>query len=261
MAKIKWDQDAERLYEVGLDQAVLYLNDTGYAWNGLTSFEDQSSQDTQVVYFEGLPAINISMVGDIVAKIKAFTYPDEFAECMGQVEIEPGLIVDNQNGKPFSLSFRTLVGNASVGTKLGYKIHILYDLVAQQSSLSHDTADTNVSPIEFEWSIAGKPSIFEGHSPTAYIIADSRDLLPIDLAQLETILYGDATSDPYLPPIETLFEILESTYAILISDHGDGTWSATGSDEFITMLDATTFQITGVIGGFDSATQYHIEST
>lgn len=261
MAKIKWDQDAERLYEVGLDRAVLYLDDNGYPWNGLTSFEDQSTQETQVVYFEGLPAINISLVGDIGAKLKAFTYPDEFAECMGQIEIEPGLIVDNQNGKPFSLSFRTLVGNASVGTNLAYKIHILYDLVAQQNSLSHDTADTNVSPIEFEWDITGKPSIFDGHSPTAYIIADSRDLLPVDLAQLETILYGDSTSDPYLPPIDQLFEILESTYEILITDYGDGTWSATGSDEFITMLDDTTFQITGVIGGFDSATQYHIEST
>jgi hypothetical protein len=261
MARITWDQEADRIYQTGLDRGVLYLDDTGYPWNGLTSFDDQSSQDTQQVYFEGLPAINIPVVGDITAKLKAFTYPDEFAQCLGQVEVEPGLIVDNQNGRPFNLSFRTLVGNASVGTQLAYKIHILYNLVAQPGAVSYDTIDDKNPLVEFEWGVIGKPSIFDGHSPTAYIIADSRDLLPVDLVQLETILYGDITSDPYLPPMDELFEILESTFQILITDHGDGSWTATGSDEFITMTNPTTFQITDVTGGYDSATQYHIEST
>ena len=49
MAKLKWDQTGERLYETGVDRGVLYPADengaypTGVAWNGLINVTESPS--------------------------------------------------------------------------------------------------------------------------------------------------------------------------------------------------------------------------
>lgn len=49
MAKLKWDVSGERLYETGISNGVLYVQDEngkypkGVAWNGLTAVTESSS--------------------------------------------------------------------------------------------------------------------------------------------------------------------------------------------------------------------------
>ena len=61
---------------------------------------------------------------------------------------------------------------------------------------------------------------------------------------MEDNLYGTETSDPSLPTIMEVAEYFGYLGALIIVDHGDGTWSAIDeSNRYITMLDDTTFQI------------------
>ena len=50
MARLEWDADSKRLYEVGVDRGVLYPRNSedgnygaGVAWNGLTNVTESPS--------------------------------------------------------------------------------------------------------------------------------------------------------------------------------------------------------------------------
>jgi hypothetical protein len=242
VGRIEWDQAGDRIYETGLDRGVLYLEDgTGVPWNGLVSFDDAlSSSGSDVFVFDGNIFANLPTSGDFSGKIQALTYPDEFLEYDGYVEVEPGLFADNQNRKPFSLSFRTLVGDDVSDLALGYKIHILYNLTAAPQPVANKTADSNVSPMDFVWSLTSVPETVTGYAPTAYVIFDSRYLDPIVLEQLEDALYGTDVSPPELPSLE---ELVPLGFLIVITDNGDGTWTATGPDSLVVDNGDGTFQI------------------
>lgn len=198
MAKLRWDEIGERLYEAGLDRGVLYLeDDTGIPWNGLTSVEENASEDTsEPRYFDGVKYLDQPYIGNFSATLRALTYPDEFLEYEGVEEIDTGLSVDGQAHKQFGLSYRTRVGNDVDNTDHGYKIHLLYNLVAISEVKSYTTMQNPALMIEFGWSIAGTPVVVEEYRPTAHVILDSR-YLPVDvLAEIERILYG---SDGYFP--------------------------------------------------------------
>jgi hypothetical protein len=248
MAKLTWDETENRLYDLGLDRGVLYLEDqSGVAWNGLTEVTNDLGSFTTVGFFyDGQKFIDYPLSGDFAAKLKAYTYPEEFTEYAGYYDAKEGLAQGNQHKKSFSLSYRTLTGDAVSGHDDSYKIHIMYDLVATMDTLGYDTQSDDISPIEFGWAIKSKPSKIEGYKPTAYAIVDSRYLDPDMLDYLETIIYGTPGTEPHLPPLDTLLFMLDAGATIIITDHGDGTWSAEGSETLITMLDPTTFQITEV---------------
>lgn len=48
---------------------------------------------------------------EFAATIEAYTYPDEFKEYIGEVEIAVGATIGQQGRKPFGLVYRTLIGN------------------------------------------------------------------------------------------------------------------------------------------------------
>lgn len=263
MTKLTWDDNGDRLYEVGLDHGVLYLGDQpGIAWNGLTSVDETLSDfSTEAYFFDGQKMIDLPVSGDFAAKIRAYTYPDEFTEYAGYSELDAGLLQDNQNKKSFGLTYRTLIGDDISGHDLGYKIHIMYNLVATPDTIKNDTIDDTTSPIEFSWLLKSKPDAFVGFKPTAYIIADSRYMDEFLLEYLEHILYGTAGTDAKLPSLETLIFRLQEGATIFITDHNDGTWSAEGPDELVFMLDATTFQISDVNAVYLDGFTYTITTT
>jgi hypothetical protein len=200
-------------------------------------------------------------VNNYTGKIKAITYPDEFAPYDGFEERAPGEFLGNRKKKIFGLSFKTLIMNDLTGQEDGYKIHILYNLTAHPEMKSYKTMDSNVDPMFFGWNIISRPVPLEGYNPTAYIIADSRYLSTGRLSRLEDVLYGTEETNAYLPPLETLLTILDSDFTIVITDNGNGTWTADGPSEYITMLDETTFQITDVEATYLDPDTYEVEST
>ena len=264
MATLVWDKVGERIYQVGVDHGVLYLQDgTAVPWNGLIDVEESSDSELKSFYLEGVKFLENLSPGDFQGKLKAFTYPDEFDSVNGIANVSPGLAYYEQPPKSFNLSYRTRIGNDLDGADHGYKIHILYNLLANPDANTFSTkTDSGVQPVEFSWSLTGTPQKVVKARPTVHISIDSTKTPPEILQLLESKLYGTATSAPSLPPISEIGEYFGYRGGLLVIDHGDGSWSAVDeSNTYITMLDATTFQIDGADATYLDAVTYKVSST
>jgi hypothetical protein len=233
VARLSWNDAGESLFEKGLDRGVLYLTDrSGVPWNGLRSVEeDPGGELTEPLYFDGIKYLDRQKFGDYSAVLTAITFPEVFLEYEGIVDMGDGLFADDQPPKPFSLSYRTLVGNDIKGLAFGYQVHLLYNLTAIVQPKSRNTLNDDPELTEFSWQLDGVPVHISGYRPTAHLILDSTLLeLPI-LQKLEDILYGDDEDDATLPDPDALISAL-----VEIIDNGDGTWTAIGPDSAVHML-------------------------
>jgi hypothetical protein len=259
---LTWDSIGDRTFQTGVDRGVLYPHDgPAVPWNGLIGVEEGSNSELKSYYIDGVKYLENLSPGEYVGKLSAFTYPDKFEELCGLAVVTPGLIFHEQPFKPFDLSYRTRVGSALNGVEHGYKIHILYNLLANPDTKGYGTIGETVSPTEFSWSLTGTPPRISHFRPTVHVVVDSSTTPPEVLRLIEERLYGSETGIPSLPKISELAEYFGFLGALLIIDNGDGSWTALDySDTYITMLDETTFQIDNVDGTVDGDS-YTISST
>ena len=213
MAKLVWDKSGERLYETGVKQGVLYVQDTagtypkGVAWNGLTAVtETPSGAEATALYADDIKYLNLVSAEELGGTIEAYMYPDEFAECDGSVSLTPGMYIGQQDRKTFGLCYRTTLGNDTDSNNHGYKLHLIYGALAAPSEKAYATINDSPEAITFSWEFKTTPVNVTGHKPTASIVIDSTKVDAEKLAALEKILYGDDTGDgPRLPlPDEVL---------------------------------------------------------
>lgn len=259
MATLVWDDVGARIYETGVDRGVLYLpNGIGVPWNGLISVTEQSSVDSEGLYFDGVKYGSHRALSEFSATLAAYTYPDEFLEFEGVLYSNNGLYLANQPAKRFGLSYRTRVGNDIDGVDAGYKIHILYNLIAEPSERNYQSLSAETEVVDFQWEISAIPSEVPGFRPTAHLILDSRLMSATLLADIENTLYGDNVTDATLPPISTLVSFIGNWVIMRITDNLDGTWTVEGPDEFITMLSGTEFQITQANAVYLDVNTYNI---
>lgn len=263
MTALVWDKVGERYYQTGIDHGVLYLQDgTVVPWNGLIEIEESSNSELKSFFLDGVKYLENLSPSDFLGKLKAYTYPEEFDSVSGIADVAPGLSYYEQQAKSFSLSYRTKIGNDLEGQDFAYKIHILYNVIANLDTYTYNTVESSVKPVEFVWNLTGTPSKVPRARPTVHISIDSRDTDPRVLTLIEAKLYGTDTLAPSLPPITEIGEYYGYRGALIIVDLGDGTWLGIDeSDTFITMLDATTFQIDGANATFLDADTYEISST
>jgi hypothetical protein len=208
MTALAWDKVGERVFQTGVDRGVLYLNDgASVVWNGLTGIDENHSVEIKSSYLNGLKYLQYAVLGDFSGSLKALTYPDEFDSVMGIVEIHPGLSYYDQPHKSFSLSYRTRIGDDVLGTELGYKLHILYDLLANSDAYSFVTQSESSDAMEFSWTLSASPVILSGHRPTSHLVVDSRTTPSETLAALEEILYGTGSTDPILPSVGDILDL------------------------------------------------------
>ena len=85
MAKLKWDVSGERLYETGISNGVLYVQDEngkypkGVAWNGLTAVtESPSGAEPTALYADNIKYLNLLSTEEFGATIEAYQSPVEF---------------------------------------------------------------------------------------------------------------------------------------------------------------------------------------
>lgn len=214
MEKIVWDQTGERLYETGVKNGVLYVQENGtypkgVAWNGLTAVtESPSGAEPTALYADDTKYVNLVSAEEFGATVEAYTYPDEFAECDGSASIADGVYIGQQNRKTFGLSYKTTVGNDVNNNNYGYKLHLIYGAVASPSEKSYSTINDSPDAITFSWEISTTPVNVTGHKPTASLIIDSTKVDPAKLAKLEDILYGSSTADARLPLPDEIVSIL-----------------------------------------------------
>ena len=210
MARLEWDATGEHIYETGVRNGVLYVQNssgvyqTGVAWNGITAVtESPSGAEANAIYADDIKYLNLYSVEEFGATIEAYTYPDEFAECDGSASPVTGMNIGQQTRKMFGFCYRTVVGNDVAAEDYGYKIHIIYGCKASPSEKSYQTINDSPEAITFSWEISTTPVNVTGFRPTSCVIIDSTKFTTQaakdKLAALEDTLYGAANSDPTLP--------------------------------------------------------------
>lgn len=201
-----WDATGERMYETGVKKGVLYVQSTngtypkGVAWNGLTAVtESPSGAEANAIYADDMKYLNLYSAEEFGATVEAYTYPDEFAECDGSAELVPGVVIGQQKRKAFGLCYRTVLGNDVLNDEYGYKLHIIYGAMASPSEKAYNTVNDSPEAITFSWEVTTTPVNVAGMKPTASLVIDSTKVDKSKLAALETILYGNETTEPRLP--------------------------------------------------------------
>jgi len=211
MTKVTWDVSGERLYQVGIDRGMIYLDDGSVSpWNGLVSVTESPSGGAPTeTFLDGQKILDIPVGEDYTATIEALSLPVSAASCAGWGILQYGLYASNQPKQMFAFSYRTLIGNDVKGTKFGYRVHIVFGCLARSSNFTHETSNDKQSVKSYSWAITAIPVSFGIRKPTAHVIFDTRVQDLTTIATLEAILYGDDVNNPRLP--------LPSEIAILLS--------------------------------------------
>lgn len=207
---LTWDAIGERYWETGVDHGVLYptVNETvtdavktnsgfkdGVAWNGLVSVEQSpSGGEANAQYADNIKYLNLISAEEFGFTINAFTYPDAWLACDGSIAVVEGVTFGQQSRKTFGFSYRTKIGN-DLEQDLGYKLHLVYNCLAQPSSRSYETVNDSPEAIQFSWEVSTTPvevgtinSI--AFKPTAHIEIDTTKVAAAKLEALTNVLYG-----------------------------------------------------------------------
>ena len=215
MSKLVWDKAGERFYETGVNKGVLYplsagAYNKGVAWNGLTAVtESPSGAEATPLYADNIKYLNLMSAEEFGATIEAYTYPDEFAECNGEVALATGVAIGQQTRKTFGMCYQTKVGS-DTDADLGYKIHIIYGALAAPSEKAYATINDSPEAITFSWEITTTPVEVTGMKPTAYVTIDSTKAEAGKLAELEAILYGSESEEARLPLPDEIAQLMGS---------------------------------------------------
>ena len=224
MSKLTWDNTGERLYETGVKQAALYVQENGaypkgVAWNGITAVtESPSGAEATALYADDTKYLSLISAEELGATIEAYMYPDEFAECDGSASIATGVSIGQQKRKTFGLAYKTTLGNDVESNDYGYKLHLIYGALAAPSEKAYATINDSPEAITFSWEVTTTPVSVTGHKPTSLITIDSTKVEKKKLAALEEILYGkDPTTpeahdgvEPRLPLPDEIAELMKT---------------------------------------------------
>ena len=220
MAALTWDGTGERLYETGVDHGVLYVSNgnggygEGVAWNGLTAVnESPEGAEANPLYADNIKYLNLLSNEEFNFTIEAYTYPDEFGPCIGEVATGTGVTFSQQARKEFGFSYRTKIGNDTDGENHGYKLHLVYGCLASAVEKAHNTINDSPEAETFSFDVTTTPVSVEGISvtgvtkPVAHIVIDSTTANSTKLTAFEKMIYGDTTSSATLP---TLAQVLSA---------------------------------------------------
>lgn len=223
MTRLTWDIPPSH-FSAGLDRGVYYLDGgAGRVWNGLVSVEERASGTSRPTrYLDGVKIRRDHHLEERSGTIEAFTYPEEF----------DNTVLHPRRSKAFDLTYR-------VTTSDSYKIHLLYNVKLAPAGYSY--ARNEADP--FVWEFSTLPVPIVDLRPTSHLIIEAATAYSWTLEALEDVLYGSASGGASMPTPDEVLTIFEENSILQIIDNGDGTWTAIGPDEAVSMIDADTFQI------------------
>ena len=219
MAKLIWDATGERLFETGVRNGVLYVQEggaypKGVVWNGLTAVtESPSGAEATPLYADDIKYLNLIAAEEFGATIEAYTYPDEFAVCDGSAVLTEGVYIGQQDRKTFGLSYRTTLGNDVANNGYGYKLHLIYGALAAPSEKAYSTINDSPEAITFSWEVSTTPVNVTGHKPTASLTIDSTKVSKEAMAAIEAALYGTEEEEARLPLPDEILTIINGAAA------------------------------------------------
>lgn len=237
MSKLDWGLSSSgHLYEYGIDRGVFYpVGGSGIPWNGITAVNESPSEVNETIrFYDGEKYRSQISTGEYSATVESYTYPvllDHYED------LSNGLSANSRKGNTyFNFSYRTL-------TDKGYKLHLVYNATAKPSSKSYSTADDSTEAMKFSWSLTAAPVEVPDAKESSHFVVDSTLTYSWVLTRLESLLYGSETGDAKFPTVDELIAIFEEGSILRITDHGDGTFTATGPDDVVKMLDSITWKI------------------
>lgn len=263
MARLIWGNIEDKLYETGLDRGVLYVDNVGVAWNGLVSVEENpSGGQAKPYYLDGYKFLNRSQTEEFEATINAMYSPVEFDVCDGSFFLHKGMAITQQPKKPFGFSYRTMVYTADADTPPVYKIHLIYNALAEPTQRSNFSLTGNIDVNPLSWHITTRAEpVYEGRISSHFVINTS-DIFPWAISALEEILYGNELEPPRLPsPIEVNALVNEWTTKLIVTDFGDGRYKLDGSDEVIDLSIDGQFEVTAESVTIIDGDSYTLSST
>lgn len=206
MSALEWDGLAERWFETGVKQGVLYplaggVYTGGVAWNGLTNVtESPSGAEPNKFYADNIEYLNLMSREMFGATIECYSAPNDFLVFDGVATTANGLRIAMQARPVFGFCWRSEKGNAE-NEEAGYILHLAYGLKASPSERARPTQGDTPEPLTMSWTLSSTPVPVTGYRPTAVVHIDSTDPLidQANLADLELILYGTVGVDPRLP--------------------------------------------------------------
>lgn len=214
MARIVWDKPGTHIYETGIRNCVLYVQDhdgnyqNGIAWNGIVSITETSSGSDPVdFYADDIKYLTLYPPEDLGATIEAYTFPDDFFPCNGILIPAEGVMIYQQPRRTFALCYRTIVGNDIEGADFGYKIHIVYGCMVSPSERTYSTENDSPEPILFSWDLTTMPIKLAGYKNTSLVVLDSTKVNPKDFRIVEDCLLGSETQEAHLLLPDEISEI------------------------------------------------------
>jgi hypothetical protein len=229
--KLSWDEVGTHEYEVGVDRGVFYpQTGPGVPWNGLLKVNEEAQGTGQLaIYIDGQRRTNQLDLGTFGGSIEAFTYPDEFLPYDGYSEP----MFSGQKRPEFDLTYRTLLADDISGTDRGYRLHLVYNCMVTPSNRTNGTLNASVDISTFNWKLSTRPEALPYDRPTAHLYLESPNVEGAALSAIENILYGTSTTNPRMPTIAEIIAIFEANAIFIVINHGDGTATVTGPDDWV----------------------------
>lgn len=225
MAKLKFDQLADRTFETGVAEGVVFVGTPtattkGVAWNGLTQVTvSPEGGDANDQYADNIKYLSLRGAENTNGSVEALTVPPELFECMGKTSIVEGIdaYFAQQTKVPFSFAYKTKVGNGEKGVDYSEKIHIIYNATLDPVESSSSTINESPEAPAMTFAFNTVPLAVEGYKPTAHFeIKKPADTNTAGLAKYNAIkdmIYGtdgEGATDSVLPMPEKLLEILKA---------------------------------------------------
>ena len=220
MPKLVWDKTGERLYETGVSKGALFVRDSsgvsqeGVAWNGLIGVtESPEGGEETAKYANNKKYLSLTSAEELNGTITAFTYPDEFAECDGSKPIAPGVYAGQQARRQFDLAYCTQIGNDTVGSNHGQKLHLIYAAKVSPSSRENVTINDTPEAVEFSWDFTTTAQEVESDElqPTAKLTISSLEVDPGTWTALNDLVYGTEADPATMPTIDEVIALVGPT--------------------------------------------------
>lgn len=202
MARVKWDQIAEKFFEGGCSKGMCYSYnpdtksyDYGEAWNGVSGFTDNpSGADEQASYADNIKYISMRGAENYGGTIRCFWYPENFKACLGKKTVAKGVTIAQQARATFGFAVTTQVGNDTEDTEAGETIHLVWNASTSPSSKDYTSLNESPSPSELTFEFTANPvEVGKNYKPTCNMEICTVGMDATELAKVEhlkRVLYG-----------------------------------------------------------------------
>lgn len=214
MAKLVWDQDADRRYQNGVSKVVLYpkVGSTypkGYAWSGVTAItENPGGDDVTKLWADNVQYGTLTSSPTYGYSVESYTVPKEFYPCDGIKVVADGVYLGQQKRQAFGATWRTEISDGT-GPDVGYNIVVAYNGLAGPASKSNSTRNESPDAATFSREVTCSPVSFSDNcKPVATFTFDSKAMDATKLKALEDALYGTDQKEAYLPDPAALLTLV-----------------------------------------------------